>query len=395
MRARRQTLTIDIETVYEETSPKRELVGRLIDRLTVVGFLVARVLAVVVRILTSVLTIAALLLAGSLLVASTGQAASAVAWQIAAVTGPTNLPPNTNEVQRVAIDATGGKFSLEFHGQETGVISFNAFGSVIENELNSLSTIGGISGKVKVSGGPGSPGAAQPYFISFSGAFAGLNVDELVAHGSLLTGGAHTATVSTQTPGGPPGAGKIAIYAQNTGKTMASGSIVVKDQLPSGLSLSTTPSGHGWVCSPMAPNGFECTTSTSPVPPGAVTKPIIATLTVTAPVGSLSNPVTIEGSSVTTTYNEPIKVSSTPAAPGFQSFQAGAFDESGMPSTQAGGHPYSASTAIFFNTILDPQGLIAPAGNPHNINVDLPPGFVGNPSAALRCPLLEYAHRMR
>jgi hypothetical protein len=57
----------------------------------------------------------------------------------------------------------------------------------------------------------------------------------------------------------------------------------------------------------------------------------------------------------------------------------------GDPYTQAGGHPYEASTEVVFKTAVDETGAIAPLEDPKNVIADLPPGLVGNPTAVPQC----------
>ena len=92
------------------------------------------------------------------------------------------------------------------------------------------------------------------------------------------------------------------------------------------------------------------------------------------------------GGAVTASEELPLTVSSTPAKPGFQTFVAGAYDENGVFDQRAGGHPFSASTAIFANTVRSPKGFVVPVGEFKDITVKLPPGFLGNPIAVPECP---------
>ncbi|HEX4806914.1 MAG TPA: hypothetical protein VFU94_13530 [Conexibacter sp.] len=83
------------------------------------------------------------------------------------------------------------------------------------------------------------------------------------------------------------------------------------------------------------------------------------------------------------------RVSDTPPSFGVESFdgQVNA-DAAGDPLTQAGGHPYDASVSIDFNTITNPQPMIGdvwPVEPTKDVFVDLPPGFVGNPTGADTC----------
>jgi hypothetical protein len=65
------------------------------------------------------------------------------------------------------------------------------------------------------------------------------------------------------------------------------------------------------------------------------------------------------------------------------SFTAGAFQSDGVtPDTQAGDHPYEATTSFELNT--DARGV--PEGRLKDVIVDLPPGFVGDPNATPQCP---------
>lgn len=107
---------------------------------------------------------------------------------------------STNEVQSVAVDAIGGTFKLTFSAQQTAALAFNITAANLKTALEGLSTIG--AGNVAVTGGPGDSGATTPYVVTFQGALAGTNVAAMTADSTSLTGGGHTATVSTTTQGG-------------------------------------------------------------------------------------------------------------------------------------------------------------------------------------------------
>ena len=60
---------------------------------------------------------------------------------------------------------------------------------------------------------------------------------------------------------------------------------------------------------------------------------------------------------------------------------------SGPDYTQAGGHPYEAWTAFQMNRVTRPDGILrSDGGSLRNVQVDLPPGLVGNPTAVPQCP---------
>ncbi len=80
------------------------------------------------------------------------------------------------------------------------------------------------------------------------------------------------------------------------------------------------------------------------------------------------------------------------AAFGLTAFDGGAFDPLGDPVTAAGSHPHVASTVVSFNTV--PTSGIDPPTFPdealEDLQVDLPPGFLGNPTAVPTCPYAEF-----
>jgi hypothetical protein len=70
-------------------------------------------------------------------------------------------------------------------------------------------------------------------------------------------------------------------------------------------------------------------------------------------------------------------------------FSAGAFDEAGNQDTQAGGHPYQATTSFSFPSY---EGeVLFPVEAAKDVVVELPPGFIGDPQAASQCSLSQLA----
>jgi hypothetical protein len=65
-------------------------------------------------------------------------------------------------------------------------------------------------------------------------------------------------------------------------------------------------------------------------------------------------------------------------------------NQDGTPDTQAGSHPFSFTTTLAVATTTR-EGRIVPAGGDvKDIEVDLPPGFVGNPAAIPQCSLEQF-----
>src|SRR5215212_536662 len=93
---------------------------------------------------------------------------------------------------------------------------------------------------------------------------------------------------------------------------------------------------------------------------------------------------------------DPTHVSDTPFGFGIDAFDGQVVaDASGTTLTQAGGHPYAATVSIDFNTAHNPQpmaGDIYPVEPVKDVVVDLPPGFVGDPTGADECTVKQLAN---
>jgi hypothetical protein len=87
----------------------------------------------------------------------------------------------------------------------------NASAAQVRAALEGLPTIG--KGNVRVSGGPGDETGSSPYGITFTGAFENVDVPQLSADASGLSGGSATATVQTEHNGGGGFAGAIEVPA--------------------------------------------------------------------------------------------------------------------------------------------------------------------------------------
>ena len=99
-----------------------------------------------------------------------------------------------NEVQTVTKGThTGGTFTLDFDGQETAAIDFDASAAEVQTALEALSNI--APGDVAVTGNE-----QGPWTVTFTGTLAAQDVAELIIDGALLTGGAGEA-VTTVTAG--------------------------------------------------------------------------------------------------------------------------------------------------------------------------------------------------
>jgi hypothetical protein len=91
-----------------------------------------------------------------------------------------------DEVQTVTVAASGGTFKLSFEAPfggggtaQTAALPHNASAAEVQSALNGLASIGGISGSVAVTGGPGDPTGSNPYVVTFEGNLGGDDVPPL------------------------------------------------------------------------------------------------------------------------------------------------------------------------------------------------------------------------
>ena len=93
-------------------------------------------------------------------------------------------------LQVVAIDATGGSFTLTYSGQQSTPLAFDATAGDLQAALEALGRVG--AGNVAVSGPDGGP-----YELRFGGDLEGRDIAVVEADADALEG---TAQVTTQVP---------------------------------------------------------------------------------------------------------------------------------------------------------------------------------------------------
>ncbi|HEV7495292.1 hypothetical protein [Baekduia sp.] len=75
---------------------------------------------------------------------------------------------------------------------------------------------------------------------------------------------------------------------------------------------------------------------------------------------------------------------------GIRSFDGAVTNQDGSTVTQAGSHPYQATTTFSMNVGFDPAGRPFSSAMVKDIHVDLPPGLIGDPSAVPRCTQSDF-----
>lgn len=192
----------------------------------------------------------------------------------------------------------------------------------------------------------------------------------------------------------------------NVGDTATSTDAVFEGTLPAGMTfVSATPVTAGWDCSAtsVGDSVVRCTLAApvDPVPLGPIHAPqMFVTVAVDPDPGVSAGLRTarfeLSGGApdaVPDVVNDPTFVMSDPLGFGVDGFDGQVLDVSGNAFTQAGGRPYDISTQIDLARHEDPlYGPFRPVEPLRTVVVDLPPGFIGDPTSVDQCTPGELAN---
>jgi uncharacterized repeat protein (TIGR01451 family) len=189
----------------------------------------------------------------------------------------------------------------------------------------------------------------------------------------------------------PEGCDVYRVVVKNQGGAATSAGARVRDVLPAGVEFVTSRTRGGALsCGPTG-NVLECEDAEPLASGGVVLIECFVTVKSGVTGGMLANAVTVEGgeaSTYTATSENP--VSGRRASFGFEHVSLASLTESGAPSTEAGGHPAAVTADIYFPSYLfsppKRESTNAPVETVKDMVVELPRGFVGNPTAAAQCP---------
>jgi hypothetical protein len=242
-------------------------------------------------------------------------------------------------------------------------------------------------------------------------------------------------TLPTSMP--PGGTGLLLVNVMNVGAGASKGEITITDTLPPGVTALEAGNGHlkifgyeptmsnaYWKCVGVGNVGapavagskvISCTNDPQNLPsiaggggnPGGEGSPgtdpqLLVKVQLPNEEFTGANHVSIIGGgapSVAVTSNE-MHVTSKLAPFGFSAWHVWFSNANGTLDTQAGSHPYEATFTFDLNDILDEEngwsaagGGVRAVGNPlevRNVEVKLPPGFVGDPTAVPLCSRQQF-----
>ncbi len=202
----------------------------------------------------------------------------------------------------------------------------------------------------------------------------------------------------------PGGEGQIKLYAMDIGAAEANPGAIVTDTLPAGLTAK------GLAVKPASELGLgECGTNATEKVVSCklnwsegqiersyrVTWAIFRVAVDAAASGEATDEATIAGGGALepTSTSFPVHYGAGVAPAGIAGFGAWLSNADGTPDTQAGSHPYDFTTVFAMNSrrqdtttwVETPAG-----GQERNLEVNLPPGLVGNPEAVPRCTRAQF-----
>jgi hypothetical protein len=192
------------------------------------------------------------------------------------------------------------------------------------------------------------------------------------------------------------GTDEYGIAVVNLGDTASSGQTTLTVLLPPGFGRASvsTQGSPGWEC-PGAPGDTTITCSTTDsIPRHSIARNLVLGIYVAAGVSGarvVRAEVAGGGAAESAEVAATTPVSSQPATFGVVngSFLADSFSADGAtPVRSAGAHPDQFTVRADFNTLTAPEksgSEITTAGNIRDLEIALPPGFLGNPTAVGQC----------
>ena len=254
---------------------------------------------------------------------------------------------------------------------------------------------------VEVSGGPV---GLMPLEVKTPGRWVEPVTLTVIKSGGVLALGTASAQVTTKD------SGHLVITATNLGDAPVDATktpVTITDKLPEGVTAWGTEafggvqSHFGKVdCSIEAPDEVACEFKGELPSFEAIEIEIFAVLTGSPPdagaPGAAPGQVTVSGGGApSASAPQSVKVSPDPTPFGIERFSVENEEEGGSPARQAGRHPFQFTTTIQLNSgavigDADGRSLVEQPAIPRNLDFPLPPGLVGNATAAPQCKMADF-----
>ncbi len=187
-----------------------------------------------------------------------------------------------------------------------------------------------------------------------------------------------------------PPANAVGATPSLSSSDFAAGTITAAFSFSPGVKLATGSGfgGNSWICQAPA---AACTSTTS-LAPGATSLELAVVAWVDPDVApdEIVATVAVYGGGAPGNAIAQDAITQGAAPPfGITSLLVGAFDQLGGDDTQAGGHPFRASSSAAWPFHITPEDTLRSNEHVRNVVFDLPPGVIGNPLAATQCTIEE------
>jgi hypothetical protein len=234
----------------------------------------------------------------------------------------------------------------------------------------------------------------------------------LVGVSGASSGGVWWSVGSGSWPGLLPsgGSGKVVVTAQNRGFSTVNAvaePVIVRDVLPAGLEVRAVegvagkkPQTGGFRgllhCSIITHHEIVCEFNNGVLPPYEQLEIRISVKVSESAVSGEPNTASVLGGGATSekTASRPIRLGEegqeTPF--GIEDFEMLSEEEDGVPSLQAGKHPFQFTGVVSLNAgalANNPENQ-EPAGLARDLTIQLPPGVLGNPTALPQCTAAQF-----
>ena len=239
-------------------------------------------------------------------------------------------------------------------------------------------------------------------------ALAGALLALAVAASPALAAPAWRLDVLSDTTAAPGGVHTYTVQVTNVGDAtmnLATSPVTLSGSYPAGLTVltgATVPPSAGtrWDCGALVvgAQSFRCQLASGTIAPWGSRVVTVDASVGAGATGELTGSFAVAGGGpgvAPATRADPTRVTTVEPAFGVDAFDGEVVDAAGAPFTQAGGHPPEASVSIDFNTTSDPaplKGRLWPVEPVRDVLADLPPGLVGDPTAAATCTAAQLAN---
>ncbi len=189
----------------------------------------------------------------------------------------------------------------------------------------------------------------------------------------------------------PGSTGNLHLYVYSAGAEPNATAVKVIDRLPAGWTV-----GGGSSCEGAGTSVARCELGPGVLPyEGRQGRPAEIYVPVNVPAGAVSSVDRVEvlGGGASGVVRASVPATVAPGEAGFGVANAAGWIDNadGSADVQAGSHPYEVTNVFALNSIVNSKtGQVVPAEEMRDVDVKLPPGFVGDPNSIPQCKRQQF-----